>query len=256
MRRLLLSMAVLGVVGVIPGKGYGQDLVGVTLCGKSIGLGVRPAGYAPTGFAPTGFAPVGYAPVGGVATGLSFCGHHHATGFGFAPTGFAAPTGFTMVPTGTGCTGTAPTGFMTVPTGFTTVPVGTGTGCTGGTGAPTGFTMVPTGYTMVPSGNGPAPTGTNIDLNNLPPIGPKTGPGTTTTTNEDIRNILRILYRANRGNADVIRGIPDPDAPPKVTPKVPDTRGSLDRRSPEMQAVSAEIDRLLLKQKPALADGR
>jgi hypothetical protein len=220
MKRLLLSAAILTALAMLPGRSYGQ-VVGVTVCGKTVGLGV---GYSGTGvgFAPVGYAPVGYAPIGAAPFGASCCGH---------------PAGFTS-----GGVGYASGGVGFVPMGYATGGVGYASG---------GVGFVPLGYA---AGGGGVGFGTNIDLNALTPLVPRTNPNTQSpATNDDIKNILKILYRANKGNAAIIQGIPDPDATGATGSR---PVGAIDRRSTEMQTVSAELDRLLVNQKQAVATGR
>ena len=120
MRRVLLVAAALAVVVLTPGQGYAQ-LIGVTVCGKTVGVGfgASPAGYGyGYGAAPTYGAghccPVGFGrgygmPAYGVSYGMpTYGGSCYGTpGYGYgAPTYGASCYGGSGAQTyGSSCTG-------------------------------------------------------------------------------------------------------------------------------------------------------
>jgi hypothetical protein len=120
MRRVLLSAAALAVVALTPDQGYAQ-LLGVTVCGKTVGVGFgsSPAGYGyGYGAAPSYGAghccPVGFGhgygmPAYGVSYGMpTYGGSCYGTpgyGYGAATYGASCYGGYGAQTYGSSCTG-------------------------------------------------------------------------------------------------------------------------------------------------------
>jgi len=77
MKRLLVSIAALAVVALVSGQGHAQ-VVGVTVCGKTVGVGF-------------GSAPVGYGYGAAPTYGAGIAGHCGLGGVGYGMPGYGVP---------------------------------------------------------------------------------------------------------------------------------------------------------------------